>query len=207
MLAVLLATLVAGPTVNDFFPLVVGQRRTYEQEVRQGSKVMERSVTEDETKASVALEAGPTFLVETRNGGRLVTNTYYRIEGNSLMLVGFDPKHLLPRPQPILVLEGDKGAWTYDGPVSTAKDADMIHVVGDAKLKGERMVLGKKVPVVEVHVKATLGGGALREDHEETTLYAKGIGLVENTVKTSFGRKTLLSVTKLVRFEEAKSTG
>src|SRR5579884_3442892 len=101
MLAALAAVtfLRPGPSVADFFPLVPGTLRTFQE---QG---VSNTVTVDEVGQPVDVGGKPAVPVKTREGTKLVNTTYYRIDGNTVYIVAYDPKHPLPDPMPVLQLD------------------------------------------------------------------------------------------------------
>jgi hypothetical protein len=78
---------------------------------------------------------------------------------------------------------------------------------GESRLKGSGEFLGRKVSLLEVKIKASVGGGKAQEHVTQTALYAKGIGLVELTSVTKIGRREAKNVLRLTKFEEPKEGG
>jgi hypothetical protein len=204
MLATLLAaTFLTASPADDFFPLVPGTRRTYE-EVSGGAK----ATSVDEVGASVDVAGKPAIPITTKVGDQVVGMGYYRSEPEGIFLIGNDPKQPLPKPMPLLIFNGSMGNWEYSGHTSAAKNAaEFVNVAGEARVKGERNVLGRKVPVIEVHLVTMVDAGLARVTIDQTSIYAKGIGLVETVTKQGRGKKQSTQVLRLVKVEEAKATG
>lgn len=203
MLAALIAAslLKDNPSVAEFFPLTPGARRTYEEKGR-GS-----AVSVDEVGAPETVSGAPATPVVTKESGRAISKTYYRLEGSTLFIVAMDKEHPLPKPLPILQFNGEKTNWSYEGPSDDTKAAEPIFMTGEAKLAGERTFMGKKVATLEVKLVTTVGGGRAQEKIEQVAIYGRGIGLLEATAKTRVGRNAATSTLKLVKVEEAQPGG
>lgn len=204
MLATLIAVSLAAqaPSPADFFPLVAGTRRTYEER----SNVSAVSV--DEVGAPMDFETGGKAIpVTTREGGREISKMFYRIEGDTLYVVASDPKHPLPQPFPILQIKGEKTNWVYSGPSDDTKYAETVSMTGESRLLPPRDVLGKKLPVLEVKLSTTVGAGNAQEKSDVVATYAKGVGLIQATTKTKVGKHSATNELKLVKVEEAKTDG
>lgn len=206
MLPLLAATLLSQtPTVTlsaaDFFPLVQGTRRTYEEKSRDTSQNV------DQVGPAVQIKGADAIPIITQVNGQTVTTTFYRVSGDTVYLIANDMDHPLPKPLPILQV-GDKPLqWDYQGLAGEDKWAEAISMKGASKMLGEKMVLGKKVPVLEVKLVTTMGPSMAREVIEQTATYAKGIGLVELTSKTTVGKRSATNQLRLVKVEEAVAHG
>lgn len=205
MTALLAATLSIAPapvySAADFFPLKAGSRRTYEE------KSIQTSVTTDVVETPVEIKGVMTIPVTTLQNGTKVNTAYYRVDADGVAIVAYDPTNPLPKPLPVMKVAGlEKLVWEpWEGPSSGDKMAEPLSVKGESQLlKGERDVLGKKVPILQVKIVATLGGGAAREQIEQVALYGKGIGLVELTSTTKIAKRKAVSVLKLTKIEEPK---
>jgi len=203
----MLATLIAASfiadnlTPNDFFPLVPGTRRTYEEK-------LDRVTTNTDLVGFPETLKGVTAIpVSTSEGGRQVSKTYYMVDANAVWIVASNPDHPLPKPVPILQVNGEKTKWSYDGPTDDSRRAEGISMTGESRILPPRDVLGKKVPILEVKLTTLVGAGAAQEKSEQIALYGKGIGLVQMTSKTTVGRHKATNELKLVNVEEAKTGG
>jgi len=203
----MLATLIAATfiadnaTANDYFPLVAGTRRTYEE------KVDNISTSVDEVGAPVDVKGVAAIPVVTTEAGRAISKTYYKVDGSTVWIIGSNPEHPLPKPIPIVQVNGEKTSWSYDGPTDDTKLAESISMTGQSRMLPPRDVLGKKVSILEVKLITAMGGGRAQERSEQTALYGKGIGLIQLTSKTTVGKHKATNELKLIQVEEAKAGG
>jgi len=201
MLAALLATAIAsGPTASDFFPLVPGTRMTYEERSAQ------TTTTVDEVGQPQELAGVKVIPVKTSENGREIAQTFYKVEPTTISVVGYDAKNPLPSPLPVVKFGDPSARWHFEGPASNDNLAEPLTVDGEARLKGTRDVLGRKVEVLEVKLTSIVGAGPAREMSEQTALYGKGIGMIEFVSKMRVGKKTLSRVLRLVKLEEPKGS-
>lgn len=203
MLATLIAaTFISGSfTPADFFPLVPGTRRTYEEKLERVTLNM------DEVGIPTTVKNVTAIPIVTSEGGKNISTTYYLVDTTAVWIVATNPEHPLPKPIPILQVSGEKTKWSYEGPTDDTKQAEGIAMDGESRILPDRDVLGKKVPILEVKLTTTVGGGFAQEKSEQIALYGKGIGLVQLISKTKVGKKTVTNELKLVKIEEAKSGG
>jgi len=191
----------ASPSVADFFPLVPGTVRTYNDFA--GST---RAST-DEIGQPIDVAGAPATPLLTKDQGRTVGTLLYRIEGNIVFLVGVDPKKPFPAPIPVLQFDGKQGKWQFQGTMGKGIDAEPLVITGEAKLLKDQVVLGKKVPVIQATMKVLTGVGRTQQADEQTMLYAKGIGMFKANSTTRIGKQAITSTRTLIQVEEAKTTG
>lgn len=186
-------------TAADYINLRAGERHFYEE------KSMTSSATEDEVLKEVDVSGQKVIPVVTRQGGRTVNMTYYKVEPDGVSIVGYDAAKPLPSPLPIFKFAGKKKmSWTFEGLSGTGDSAEPMQMVGDAQVKGERTVLGKKVAVLEVNITAVVGRGIAAEQVKQVALYGRGVGLFQLTSTTRINKRMVTSVLKLVKTEGAK---
>lgn len=187
---------------SDFFPTTPGLRRTYEE------MSFTRSVTTEATADPVPIAGTNAIPVQILQDGKVVAVTYYRVTDTEVSMIANDPK--VPFPRPILIFqtgEANKTEFAYDGPSGVERSAERVKINGRSEFKGEREVLGKRVPVLEVHTHTELGEGRTREIIEQDAVYAKGIGLVSLKSVTSVLKKSATSTVRLIQFEPPKGSG
>lgn len=213
MMLLALAAAAIGPTPAEFFPLIKGTRLTYEE------NSVQRTITVDEVQAPKTISGIIVTPVITTVDGRTINTTYYRVDSTRIEIVATEPPPKpgqkpadspTPLPMPLPVLELGSGAsskWSFYGPASADQQAEPLRMDGEARLKGERNVLGKTVPILEVRTNATVGGGRAQERVEQTAIYGKGIGLVELVSKTQVSRRSVTSTLRLVKIEPPKEGG
>jgi len=197
--AAVVATIVAGattPPASDFFPTAPGSRWVYED--KQGRQTV---VLEDRAEEPVGKGADQLFPIVTFQENQRMESTYYRIEGDTVWLAGFDPKKLLDRAYPILKSTDDKTNWTFTGTTHFMQDPVPITMKGTTKALKEVRFENQRVPGLEVRLEATIEAGPNMTLHTtQVATYAKGIGLIEMT-ETSDGMKNRQSRTrKLVEY-------
>jgi len=203
----MLATLIAASFIAesfspaDFFPLVPGSRRTYEE------KLDRVTLNTDEVGIPETVKTITAIPVVTTEGGKAISKTYYQVDSSGVWIVATNVDHPLPKPIPILQISGEKTKWSYEGPTDDSKQAEAIAMEAESRILPDREILGKKVAILEVKLTTAVGGGLAQEKSEQTALYGKGIGLVQLVSKTKVGKKTVTNELKLVKIEEAKSGG
>ncbi len=204
MLTVLCLTLAATriePSVADYFPLTPGTKWVYQEEMR-----FMVSTYVDEVMAPVEVGGAPATPIVTSRDGKVDATYYYRISGNTVYLVAYDPKAPLNPPRPILRLGEKKETWDYVGLTPMVKDPVPLKVKGESSAKGRRKVLDKDVECVEVKFDAQMGRTTVDLVlSKQTAIYAKGIGLVEMISRTTIDRVTDEGKLKLVEFKPATS--
>jgi hypothetical protein len=182
----------------DYFPCSPGLVRTYQEK---------KSHTLMVNKVGDALDMGgtPVYPITQSNGGA-VRPTYYRIEQGSVSIVAYDLKHPLPDPMPVLKIAKDEVAWEFHGKTATGPEGEMLRETAKAHLGGTRTILGQKVDVLVVEMRAVRGLGASGVRYQQETIYAKGMGAVE--IKTSAwlgsSKKSFDETYELISIEPAK---
>lgn len=188
-------------TVAGYFPLVPGQIRTYEDV--SGRK----TISTDEVLSPVQVSGQEVFPVNTREGRSLIITNYYRVDGDIVYLLGSDLKNLFPDPLPIIKFSGQPTSWNYSGPVSQAKHADIMGVLGECKSTKDQNLFGKSVKCIQTKLKAQIGYVVEGDGDEQVAIYGQGIGLIQLTTVSRAGKARAVSVRKLIRIEEAQGHG
>ncbi|MFZ4508439.1 MAG: hypothetical protein ACOYON_12165 [Fimbriimonas sp.] len=172
----------------SFFPMEVGAKYVYE-ETSNG-----KARSEDVVKPEIIVKGLPCFPVETRGQGAPVQINIYREEDGVLFLIGTDPKSPLPEPFPVAKIPTGPGSirWDFKGKVSAAKGAETIEMIGEARLAGSRKVFGKNADLLEVKVRSALGD-VVPLLTEQTSIYARGIGLIESSSVTRINKREVKS--------------
>lgn len=180
------------PTIEEFFPIVVGEKRRYKSE---GDGVSYTSV--EEILAPIGMgekgdqgEATPVrFLINGREAGK----TYYRIQDNTLFMIGTNPAKPFDSPRPILKIGKGKVLWDWSG----QEGGERVEVKFESEFKGKKKVLGEDREILTLKANAVVSPGGLEMKVNQTVIYARGVGMVEmieerKTKKTSAKRKTTL---------------
>lgn len=196
-LTLLLATEV--PSVADYFPLKPGTKWVYREELR-----FMVSTYVDEVGEPVEISGEKAMPIITTRDGRNAETVYYRISGNVLYIVAYDPKKPLDPPRPVIKLGERKETWEYVGLTPFLRDPVPLKVKGEAAYVGRRKVLDREYDCLEVKFDAMMGRTTIDLVHsKQTALYAKGIGLVEMSASTTIDRNTDEGKLKLVEYKPA----
>ena len=200
MLTLVLAATV-GFTPADFFPLSMGRRAVFEE------RSVVPSITTDVVSETVTIGGRKAVKVTTFNGSepkpsdKPISTAFYAAEADAVYLVSYSTDDPLPLPMPILKVGEKKLTWDYEGPASSNRVAEPVKMKSESQLLPPRDVLGSKVDILEVKSTATMGAGAARETIEQRSTYAKGIGLIELTSKTTVGKRSVESSLKLIKVQ------
>lgn len=227
--------LAQAPTAADFFPLTPGMRRTYE-ERSEGETATYTNEVGGPTVAFDKVPATP--IVQKSQFNQVIGTIYYQVVGPTVYQVGQAEERsespvatggsvdytkprtkrsvilaLTPR-MPVFKFDGKETTWTFGDVVYLKAEGedpiknDETAIQGSAKLGPTRTVLGRRVETLEVRVDVQLGGGKIGQKVVETSVYGRGIGLIEATRKIGgLGQKTKEVRTKLIGIEEAKDGG
>ncbi len=197
-LAVLSAVLtLAAPPAAEFFPLVPGARYGYSEEGQSTTQ----EVGKPEKLAGMSVTPMLAMI-----GTREVSRVYYHTAADSVEIIAYDPKWPLPSPIPVFRLGEGRRTWSFKGKVGPGKTAEPIAMEGQSQLAGVRDVLGKKVEVLIVRLRATVGD-QLPMYIEQDAIYARGIGLVEMTTRRRLKKKVHSSTLRLVSYAPPSQTG
>ncbi len=196
LLSLAIASALVSPA-SDYFPLVPGTKWTY-QESGERTKFM----IVDEVKAPSAIGGRQAFPIVSTLDGRLLETRYYRIEGDTVLLVAFDKQKPLTVPHPILKVGDHKTVWEFTGVTPFMNSLAEFAFKADSERKGKRSILGREAECVEVRINGIVdGGGGTKLESRQTAVYAKGIGLVEMRERRVIARNTVESTVRLVQFE------
>lgn len=221
-----LVSMQAPATAADFFPLTAGLRRTYEKKAEGKFNVI------DETGPTAYFDGKPAVaIVQKDQFGKSLETTYYQIDGSTVLIVGFvDDRRkstetlnqkvekenqfvllsLVPA-MPVFKYDGGASQWSYTAipkivgrAGEAARESDPTEIVGSTKPGKERTVLGRKVETIEVRAEVTLGQGEFAQKILETSVYGRGIGLIESSYRSTANKKTQTITTRLIAIEEKR---
>ena len=201
ILTVIAAAAFLSSSVQDYYPMEAGTRWTFED--GNGLQLVE------EIGEAVDIGKGQMAIPKVRKvSGRSGSAELYRVDGDTLRLVGFlekaspqDTVTLLKEPQPILRVADGKAEWQYVGEIPTGLGPVLVQVRGDSKKGPKRRVLDREVETLLVHVSSRIGNDRSRVEVKSDAVYAKGIGLVEMNEVTKAEGQTVKKMLKLVKFE------
>jgi hypothetical protein len=193
------ASAVQGPAAADFFPLQKGTKWTYTETGVQNAVTTDLVVGEVEYAGQMATK------VANLIGAREISNAYYKVERDGVYLLGYAEDDPLPQPLPIFKIGDRRVTWQVSGKTGTRVEAsETFDQKGESQLRGMRDVLGTRVEVLEVKTTTVVGVSAARETIENTSIYGRGIGLVESTFKTTIGRRSTTRTIRLTAVERPK---
>lgn len=196
ILAVLALAGLDGPDVAAYFPLTAGTRWTYE--------VSGLNASVDLAKSSIEIEGKQAVPVVTLREGKEIDPRYYRIEGDTVYLVAFEPLKPLPSAHPILRVNEKRSVWTYNGHTQMHGALVPFSFKAQSNQKGKRNYFGKDRACIEVVMDAeieVLPGQVIK--YKQTTLFAADVGWVETKTRQTVDRKSQETTIRLVRFEPA----
>jgi len=197
ILSLICLTALQRATAGDFFPVVPGTVRTYEQ--KRTGEVLTNSIGNPIELGSMTVVP----ITEAAGSGSGST-TYYKVGEDDVSIAAYDIKKPMNVPMPILKVGVGKVTWDYQGSTGSGKDAERLLAHGEAHLAGQKLVLGKKIDILTVKLSAAIGIGLSGETFEQTAVYGKGIGLIELTTKTKLGKKSAEVSYHIVTFEPGK---
>jgi len=235
ILASLVLGLVAPISAADYFPLTPGQRWIYEEKgaskITVVDEVSAKPVYFDDQPAYAILRKSRfNQLLDTTyyrvEGSTVLIVGYAEDRRASSPTVGTtvdvsrqaEKKSVLLRltpAMPVFKFDGGPTQWTFtevttiQGPAGEDPiKGDETAIVASAKPGPLREVLGKKVETILVHAEIELGVGELAKHQIENSVYGKGIGLIESTIKTTTpGKKTEETKTTLIGMEQKREGG
>lgn len=197
MTTLLLAAALLGSSAADFFPLDVGTKWHYEETVANIA-----TVHTDEVLSPVKIGELMATPIASSVNGHVYDTLYYRVEGDTVFLVAYDPKKPLSLPLPILKVADGRVKWDYVGETELADEPANLSMKCESAPKGERDVLGTRRETIELKVEAQVGGSAATGiKNRQTALYAKGVGMIEMRGEGKVGNTTTKFERKLIKFE------
>ncbi len=189
--------------VSDFFPLVKGTVWTYQDTSNGLTTIYKDSVGNEQPIGD--------------KGGKLATpivskvdsdvdgSTFYRVEGDQVLVVAFDQNKPLPNPYPIIKLGSDKNTWQYTGATQWYGELAPLTIKGSTRRTGQKEFFGEKRDTIEVVMDATVGPeGKMGAKKHQVYVYARGIGLVSLRDTTTLDKTKVDRERKLVAFSPGK---
>lgn len=190
-------------TALEFFPMEPGMKWQYE------SSGSSTGTYSQEVGASTDIDGKLVTIVHIKDKGKTLQTTFYESTTNGLYVLGHDAKKLFEKPQPVFIL-AEKGAkWDHTGPSPYADDdAGGLKLTGQSKFIGMKTYLGEKHLCLEVKTDVQIGlTGSTATNFKTTTIYAKGIGMVEMEETAKIGKTTTKRKINLIKFERPKVDG
>lgn len=192
----IVAAVLQAPTALDYFPLVKGAKWTYAD-----TSTTAVTYTDEVSEVTKILEE-PAVCITTKIEGKLAGTAYYRVAGDTIFVVAYDPLSPIQAPHPVLKVAGRPITWEYKGAVPSGGHNMPLEFKATCKPVGERKVLEKQVACIEVHMDATvLEPGNIKVRMVQDIVYAKGVGMVEMRETTTIGKVKTERTVRLIRFE------
>lgn len=198
----IVAVCLASPSeAADYFPLEPGTTWVYSD-----SQAPEAGF-EDRVGNPQPIDGKQAVPIVTTIRGQVDGSTFYRVEGDTVLLVAFEQNRPLKNPYPVFKLSGGKDGWSYTGMTQWFGEPAPITMKGTARKTKNREVLGEDRETIEVTIDAVIGDsdGVNMKSHQ-VAIYAKGIGLVELKDKTKMNKSTTERKRTLVSFTPGKSS-
>ncbi len=188
MIAIALGFVLGLETNNakDYFVSKPGAKFKYTETDSKGRK---QSST-DTVEAPMIVLTRSLIPIVTTSGSRS-TSTYYSVTDTMISIAAFDISKPLKEPVPVLQLENGKGSWDYEMIVKNYGDAnDVTKIHGEARMIAKRKFEKGMYDAIEVKLTSQTGGGKTLVEDTQTCIYLRGVGLVEMTSESKFGRET-----------------
>lgn len=186
-------TVKSASEVEEFFPLDTGRTWTYSDNGTLGGM--------DRASAPQKVGDAPATPIVTVIDGKVDGSTFYRIEGDQVLVVAFEQNKPLEAPYPILQLGKGKNTWNYAGATQWLGGPAPMTIKGSTKRAGSREVAGVKRDVIEVTLEAVIGEeSGVNVKSRQVSIYARGVGLIELTDRTTMKKTTTERKRKLISF-------
>lgn len=207
MLASLTFALLAArnaDTVAEYFPTKEGTTWLYEEiQVQNGKRLVRKFTNVAEKVRQIAGDTLVPIAVFGQTGPNQEPNkvyTFYQITPTDVFIAGFNESILLEVPYSVLKVSDRKISWKHDGVT------DMLGATTPAKFDctsepiGAQPVLGNDVATIEVKMKVQMVADGVKVVSDQTSWYAKGIGLTKFESNTQFGKQNYRTTSKLVSY-------
>ncbi|MBL8048888.1 MAG: hypothetical protein JNJ45_09430 [Chthonomonas sp.] len=184
-------------TVADFFPVDAGSVWTYKDTINKVD-----SICEDQVVGAAEINGQTTYGIRSRIDDRNFETTYYRLDKEKVMLIGFDLKEPLTKPYPVVVMaNGGVQKWSHVGDTMIFDERAPLQMDCSSKMLYSFSYKGEKLPALEVTIKGTVDmDSRAAVKSEQVAVYAKGIGLVRLRETGSFGKQKFTRIRELVSY-------
>jgi hypothetical protein len=185
----------AALTAADFFPLNPGDEYTYIDDAgRQKWTIIDR------VAGPVKVGDREAFRVDSYLGGKVFGSSFYVQDAKEVVVAAYEADKPLPVPLPIFKLPGGTNSWEFEGPTTMITMEVNTRLQGSVKNIKPVKVLGKDREALEV--KLVVFDGTVQT--EQTSIYAKGIGLVEMKEVTQMNKTKQQRVRRLISYRPAQ---
>lgn len=197
MIAVLaaLAFHPAASEIEEFFPLDTGRTWVYQDSAMSSEGYSDRVGNVQE------IGGKPAVPIITTINGKVDGSTFYRIEGDEVLVVAFEQNNPLGNPYPILKMGQGKNSWEYSGSTQWLGSPAPMSIKGTVKKTGSKELFGEKRDTVQATMEAVIGDGTgVNIRSKQVCTYARGVGLIEMTDTTVMNKTKSERKRKLVSF-------
>jgi hypothetical protein len=183
-----------APVVTDYFPVEVGSKWVYTDTLNKID-----SKCEDSVVAKTQINGQELIGIHSKIDERHFETTYYRVDSDRVMLMGFDPKKLLAKPYAVFAM-ATKGEmkWTHNGETMIFDELAPMTMKCSAKPLGSYKFKGQVISAIEVRLNAEVDlGPKTKATSEQVAIYGKGIGLIELRETGKYGRQKFARIRTL----------
>lgn len=188
--------------VAAFFPLVPGTKWVYEDRV--GKNDVQYFEDRIETPVKIGeLEATP---MTTYLGGRKLDSSFYRYQGDDVMLVANEPDKPFAKPYSVFRFTSNRANWDFSGETQFLGGPAGFTMKCESKAGGERTFDGKRLRTLELRVEATINGGSgTTVKTVQVATYGESVGLLEMKETGTIAGQKHNRVRKLIEFTPGRS--
>lgn len=193
--ALLALAAVQTPSVLDFFPLNDGDEYVYTDEAG-----LQTYTITDRVKGPVKVGDKEAFQVDSYLGSKTFGSSFYAVEGRKIMVIAYEKEKPLPSPFPVFQLPEEGARWAFSGSTTFLDEDVAVAIVGEVRKSRNYNFLGQSREALEVKMKTDDG----RIVTEQTSIYAKGVGLVEMKEVITINKRKQERKRRLVSYKPGK---
>jgi hypothetical protein len=184
-------------SVSDYFPLNDGDEYVFTDE----AGLQSYTIT-DRVKGPVKVGDKEAFQVDSYLGSKTFGSAFYSVEGKKVMVVAYEKEKPLPSPFPVFQLPEEGARWAFSGSTTFLDEDVAVAIVGEVKKTKNYTFLGQSKEAIEVKMKTDDG----RIVTEQTSIYAKGIGLLEMREVITINKRKQERKRRLVSYKPGKGS-
>ena len=198
ILTLAFAAMLQSGIAADYFPVQPGTVRTYESEDK------DRTTLINTIGKPMDMGGVSAIPITESVGGEPGKTTYYRIDQSQIVIVAYTLAHPLADPFPVIKISPGPIGWDYQGKTASGLSGELLRAHGESKPSGMKKSMDKQVDTITVHLKAVIGQGMSGYQLDQTTVYGKGLGIIEQKTIFKLGTRTSKTAYKLVNIESPK---
>jgi len=188
------------PDVADYFPSTVDTVWEYQENNNP------KATYEDKVINPVDISGASSITIQTSRNDKILGTSHYRISDNTVFAVAFNTSLIVDRPHPILRISEKKIKWDYKGTTPKERGSTPMEFKASSWPIAQRELFGqlRDCYQVELEAKFTEAKGLLSYEVKQSSIHAKGIGMVELTESTLYNKVTTTRKVSLIRFGQSK---